>query len=110
MTSEKKKWEKFHPETVWPTVEGAAEYNWKLRYAPNEISEKDYLSIASILTAYCYLRENPGADWKQKVEALETKLEDATQHHSLCHLCGSVQHKEGFWVTCSKCGNRYMTK
>jgi len=71
--AETKRWEKFHPETIWPTAEIAAEYDWKLRYAPDTISEKDYLTIASILSAYCYLRENPGVDWKQKVEALEAK-------------------------------------
>jgi len=59
-----------------PLVNQYAEYNWKLRYAPHQITEKDYMTIASIMSAYCYLRENPGVDWKQKVEALEMKIKE----------------------------------
>lgn len=70
------RWEKLHPETVWPTAEAAGDIEWKLRYAPGEMDRSDQLVAASVCAAYRYLRENPGADWKQKVKALEMKLRD----------------------------------
>ena len=73
------RYEKLHPETVWPTAEAAGELEWKLRYAPDEMTREDQLVTASCLAAYRYLRNNPGADWKQKVETLEMKLKEKEQ-------------------------------
>lgn len=79
--------EKFHPETVWPTVEIAGELEHKLRYGMSAISgcetrssewmtREDELILASILSAYIHLRNNPGSDWKQKLEAAEALIPD----------------------------------
>ena len=78
-----KRYEKFHPETVWPTVEAAGELEHKLRYpilhSGRTRSREDELVMASVMSAYRYLRENPGADWKQRIDALRIETEKATE-------------------------------
>lgn len=67
-----KRFEKPHPETVWPTRVAAGELNWKLRYTQKDgrcvLTNDEANMLASICSAYDHLRSVPKALWAQRIE------------------------------------------
>lgn len=66
MTRRTDRYEKPHPETVWPTIEAAGELEWKLRNDPDSMTRSDHLVAASVMAAYRHLRLDPNAFERQK--------------------------------------------